>query len=51
MSEATWLGQVEHTRTGFYRAIGSVEALIERAEHLGQRWLTGINLARQLKLA
>ena len=51
LSEEAWLGQVKHTRTGFYRAIGSVEALMERAEQLGQRWLKGINLARRLKIA
>ena len=51
LSEEAWLGQVKHTRHGFYRAIGSVEALMERAEQLGQRWLKGINLARRLKIA
>ena len=51
LSEEASLGQVKHTRNGFYRAIGSVESLIERAKDLGHRWRWGITLARRLKLA
>ena len=35
----------------YYRAIGTAEALVEKAAEIGQRWLRGIAFARYLKKA
>lgn len=45
-----WLRQVQGTESVYYRAIGSAEALMAKAEALGQAWMKGISgeLARKL---
>jgi hypothetical protein len=39
--EAGWFGQVRGIETGYWRAIGSLEALAARARALGRCWLKG----------
>jgi len=40
-----WTTQVREVGSGYWRAIGSVNALLERASAMGQRWLKGLGLA------
>ncbi len=44
-----WLLRVKATGSGYYRALGSAQALIDKAHALGQQWLKGVGLARQLE--
>ncbi len=44
-----WLLHVKATGSRYYRALGSAQALIDKAHALGQRWLKGVGLARQLE--
>ncbi len=37
-----WLRQVHGTESIYYRAIGSAEALMAKAEELGQAWMRGV---------
>jgi hypothetical protein len=37
-----WLRQVRGTESIYYRAIGSADALMEKAEQLGQVWMKGV---------
>ncbi|MEN1728085.1 MAG: hypothetical protein AAGJ52_06560 [Pseudomonadota bacterium] len=37
-----WLRQVQGTESRYFRAIGSAEALMAKAEALGQRWMKGV---------
>jgi hypothetical protein len=46
-----WPTQVQAVGSGYWRMIGNVEQLIEKAEQLGQRWLKGIGTARRLAKA
>jgi len=46
-----WTGQVKGVGCGYWRIVGSVEALIARAEAAGQRWMKGIGYARKLAAA
>jgi REP element-mobilizing transposase RayT len=42
-----WLRQVQGTESIYYRAIGSAEALMEKAAALGQAWMKGVAAARE----
>jgi hypothetical protein len=46
----TWLRQVHGTESVYYRAIGSAEALMQKAEQLGQVWMKGVaaDLAKKI---
>jgi REP element-mobilizing transposase RayT len=46
-----WPTQVKAVGSGYWRMIGSAEQLIEKAEAIGQRWLKGIGMARQVQKA
>ena len=46
-----WTGQVKGIGSGYWRIVGSVETLIERAEAAGQKWMKGIGFARRLASA
>ena len=46
MSQSQWRRQVLATESRFCRAIGSLDSLMQLAEHLGQRWVRGITFAR-----
>ncbi len=37
-----WVRQVQGTESVYYRAIGSAEALMAKAEALGQTWMKGV---------
>jgi len=37
-----WVCQVQGTESVYYRAIGSAEALMAKAETLGQVWMKGV---------
>ncbi len=43
-----WTTRVRGIGSGYWRAVGSAEALIALAEHIGQRWLKGLRLAGRL---
>ncbi|TVQ29414.1 MAG: transposase [Wenzhouxiangella sp.] len=45
-----WIHQVQGTENIYYRAIGSAEALMAKAEELGQAWMKGMasELARKI---
>ena len=38
-----WIRQVQGTESVYYRAIGSAEALMAKAEALGQMWMKGVS--------
>lgn len=44
-----WLAQVPATESLYWRAIGNVEALLERAQDTGRRWLCGLGAARRIE--
>ena len=46
-----WQRQVLAVGSGYCRAIGAADLLIEKALEIGQVWLRGINCARRLKAA
>jgi hypothetical protein len=46
-----WPTQVKAVGSGYWRMIGSTEQLIEKAEAIGQRWLKGIGITRQIQRA
>lgn len=46
--DETWTRQVLAVKSDYSRAIGTLESLIEKAAALGQRWLRGVAMARQL---
>jgi hypothetical protein len=46
-----WPTQVKAVGSGYWRMIGTSEQLIEKAEAIGQRWLKGISMTRQLQKA
>ena len=46
-----WPTQVKAVGSGYWRMIGSAEQLIEKAEAIGQRWIKGISIARQVQKA
>jgi len=41
-----WIRQVQGTESLYYRAIGSAEALMDKAAALGQTWMKGVAAAR-----
>lgn len=43
-----WQRQVLAVGSGYFRAIGAADALIEKAQEIDQSWLRGIGIARQL---
>jgi len=45
-SPKTWIRQVQGTESIYYRAIGSAEALMDKAAALGQTWMKGVAAAR-----
>jgi len=48
LSEHQWQQQMLGTESHYWRAIGSAQALIEKAAAMGQSWLKGIGLAQTL---
>jgi REP element-mobilizing transposase RayT len=48
LSERQWHQQMLGTETNYWRAIGSAQALIEKAAAMGQGWLKGIGTAQRL---
>ena len=49
ISERRWTGQVRGTESIYWRAVGSLHSLCERAEALGQKWLRGMRSVRALE--
>ena len=43
--------QLKAVGSGYWRMIGSAEQLLEKAEAIGQRWLKGVAIARQIQKA
>jgi hypothetical protein len=48
LTERRWTTQVKATESDFYRAIGAAESLIDYARQIGQHWMQGIGMAREL---
>jgi len=48
LSERQWHQQMLGTETNYWRAIGSAQALIEKAASMRRGWLKGIGNARRL---
>ncbi len=48
LTDSSWTTQVKATESNFYRAIGAADSLIDYAKHIGQQWLQGIGVAREL---
>ncbi len=48
LTERSWTTQVKATESEFYRAIGAAESLIDYARQIGQHWMQGIGVAREL---
>ena len=48
LAESQWTQQMLGTETRYWRAIGSAQALIEKAAAIGQSWLKGIGEAQRL---
>ena len=46
-----WTVRVQAIGSGYWRVVGEVEDLIERAARMQQRWLKGIGVARRLAKA
>ena len=46
-----WATQVKAVDSGYWRMIETIEQLMEKAEAIGQRWLKGIGISRQLQKA
>ncbi|MGH8676926.1 MAG: hypothetical protein ACREUQ_01075 [Burkholderiales bacterium] len=44
-----WTMKVKAFGGGYWRVVGSVDELVEKAQQMGQRWLCGIGLARLLE--
>jgi hypothetical protein len=44
-----WMRRVQGIESGYYRAIGSAEALMLKAADLGQRWMKGVSREFALK--
>jgi REP element-mobilizing transposase RayT len=49
LSPRQWRIQVNATESQYWRAIGSMESLMDRALQTGRRWLRGIGTARALE--
>ena len=43
-----WPLQVKATGSGYWRAIGSAQSLLDQATALGQQWMRGVGIARRL---
>lgn len=43
-----WASRVKGIGSGYWRLVGNAEDLAEAARRLGQAWLKGMGLARQL---
>jgi len=41
-----WTMQVKGIGSGYWRAVGTAEELIEKAAEIGQNWLCGVGFAR-----
>ncbi|UXI67056.1 hypothetical protein [Tahibacter amnicola] len=50
MTAASWRAEVFTIETRYWRAVGSIQALIDKARDLGQRWLKGGGLKRRCGL-
>jgi hypothetical protein len=43
-----WIQAVTGIETDYWRAVGAVDALLEKAQAMGQNWLQGLGVARSL---
>ena len=41
--------KVKGIGSGYWRAVGTAEELIQKAKEMGQRWLCGMGLARPIQ--
>jgi hypothetical protein len=48
VDQGRWLTQVSSIETGYWRAVGSLEALVDKAREIGQQWLKGGGRCRRL---
>jgi REP element-mobilizing transposase RayT len=50
LSDARWRLQVGAVGCRYYRVLGSLSDLVEKAQMMGQHWLKGLGFARKLEL-
>jgi len=50
LNQKQWLVQVKAFGSSYYRAIGALDAMKEKAKQLGQRWLKGVGVIKELYL-
>ena len=46
-----WTGQVKGIGSAYWRIVGGVEAMVEKAKAIDQKWMKGIGCARWLAKA
>ena len=51
LDPAHWTGQVKGIGSAYWRIVGSVEAMVEKAKAIDQDWMKGIGYARWLAKA
>ena len=49
LDAAHWSMKVEGIGSGYWRAVGTVEHLAQKAKEMGQHWLCGVGLARLIQ--
>ncbi len=48
LNQQNWLGQVQGYHSNFHRAVGNLEAILEKTRQLKQHWMKGIRSIKQL---
>jgi hypothetical protein len=51
LTEANWVRQVRAVGCPYYRALGTFVQLRDKALQIGQHWLKGVAIARELERA
>ena len=51
LDPAHWTGQVKGIGSAYWRIVGSVEAMVEKAKAIDQDWMKGVGYARWLAKA
>ena len=49
LDAAHWTMKVQGIGSGYWRAVGTVEELMQKAKHIGQKRLWGVGLARLIQ--
>ena len=49
LDAAHWTMKVKGIGSGYWRAVGTAEELMQKAKEIGQQWLCGVGLARLIQ--